>query len=133
MTQLARHFAARPDVRYGLTTLCVGLGQGASVIWENPHHAEYDGYRPTTTTTPAGADRSTTSATPPRPSPVPTLRSPAARHPRRRPERVTHALVRDVALPGGAGVLALVTLDNGLDHTKPTTLGAAGSPRCTRR
>ncbi|WNB84418.1 3-hydroxyacyl-CoA dehydrogenase NAD-binding domain-containing protein [Cellulomonas sp. ATA003] len=34
--------------------------------------------------------------------------------------------MRDVELPGGAGVLALVTLDNGLDHTKPTTLGAAG-------
>ncbi len=40
-------------------------------------------------------------------------------------ERVTHALVRDVALPGG-GTLALVTLDNGFDHTKPTTLGPAG-------
>ena len=41
-------------------------------------------------------------------------------------ERVTHALVRDVTLPGDAGVLALVTLDNGLDHTRPTTLGPAG-------
>lgn len=35
--QLARHFEARPTVRYGLTTMCVGLGQGATVIWENPH------------------------------------------------------------------------------------------------
>ncbi|MDM7853524.1 3-hydroxyacyl-CoA dehydrogenase NAD-binding domain-containing protein [Cellulomonas alba] len=43
-----------------------------------------------------------------------------------REERVTHALVRDVRLPGGAGTLALVTLDNGLDHTKPTTLGPLG-------
>lgn len=43
-----------------------------------------------------------------------------------RPERVTHALVRDVALPHGLGTLALVTIDNGLDHTKPTTLGPAG-------
>ena len=34
--------------------------------------------------------------------------------------------MRDVVLPGGAGVLALVTLDNGLDHTKPNTLGAGG-------
>lgn len=41
-------------------------------------------------------------------------------------ERVTHSLVRDVRLPGGAGVLALVTLDNGLDHTKPNTFGPAG-------
>ncbi len=43
-----------------------------------------------------------------------------------REERVTHALVRDVRLPGGLGTLALVTLDNGLDHTKPTTLGPRG-------
>jgi len=41
-------------------------------------------------------------------------------------ERVTHALVRDVRMPGDAGVLALVTLDNGLDHTKPNTFGPAG-------
>ena len=45
MTQLARHFAERPDVRYGLTTMCVGLGQGGTVIWENPHHTDYQGYR----------------------------------------------------------------------------------------
>ncbi|WP_249051559.1 3-hydroxyacyl-CoA dehydrogenase NAD-binding domain-containing protein [Cellulomonas fimi] len=37
-----------------------------------------------------------------------------------------HALVRDVALPGRAGTLALVTVDNGLDHTKPTTIGPLG-------
>ena len=37
MIQLARHFEQRPDVRYGLTALCVGLGQGGSIIWENPH------------------------------------------------------------------------------------------------
>jgi acetyl-CoA acyltransferase len=36
MTQLARQFAERPDVRYGLTAMCVGIGMGASVIWENP-------------------------------------------------------------------------------------------------
>jgi acetyl-CoA acyltransferase len=28
-------FAERPDVKYGLTTMCVGLGQGGSVIWKN--------------------------------------------------------------------------------------------------
>lgn len=48
-----------------------------------------------------------------------------------RPERVTHALVRDVRLPGGLGTLALVTLDNGLDHTKPTTLGPQGIAELT--
>lgn len=36
MTQLAAQFAERPDVRYGITTMCIGLGQGGTVIWENP-------------------------------------------------------------------------------------------------
>jgi len=39
MTQLARQFAERPDVKYGITTMCVGLGMGGTVIWENPHWA----------------------------------------------------------------------------------------------
>lgn len=38
-------------------------------------------------------------------------------------EVATQAHVRHVDLPGGAGRLALITLDNGLDHTKPTTFG----------
>jgi acetyl-CoA acyltransferase len=37
MIQLAAQFKTRPDVRYGLTAMCVGLGQGGSVIWENPY------------------------------------------------------------------------------------------------
>ena len=37
--QLARHFENHPEVRYGLTALCVGLGQGGTIIWENPHYA----------------------------------------------------------------------------------------------
>jgi len=41
-------------------------------------------------------------------------------------EIVTRALVRDVALPGGAGTMALITLDNGRDHTRPSTFGPAG-------
>jgi acetyl-CoA acyltransferase len=36
MIQLAAQFAERPDVRYGLTAMCVGLGQGGTVVWENP-------------------------------------------------------------------------------------------------
>jgi acetyl-CoA acyltransferase len=36
MTQLARQFAEHPEVRYGLTTMCIGLGMGGTVIWENP-------------------------------------------------------------------------------------------------
>ena len=38
MIQLARQFEMHPEVRYGLTAMCVGLGQGGSVIWENPHY-----------------------------------------------------------------------------------------------
>jgi acetyl-CoA acyltransferase len=38
MIQLARQFADHPEVRYGLTAMCVGIGQGATVIWENEHY-----------------------------------------------------------------------------------------------
>jgi acetyl-CoA acyltransferase len=34
MIQLARQFAEHPEVRYGLTTMCVGLGMGGTVLWE---------------------------------------------------------------------------------------------------
>ena len=37
MIQLARSFRDHPEARYGLTTMCIGLGMGGSVIWENPH------------------------------------------------------------------------------------------------
>ena len=37
MTQLAREFEEHPEVRYGLTAMCVGFGMGATTIWENPH------------------------------------------------------------------------------------------------
>jgi acetyl-CoA acyltransferase len=37
MTQLSRQFAQRPDVRYGLTAMCIGIGMGGTVIWENPN------------------------------------------------------------------------------------------------
>ncbi|MBO0811406.1 MAG: acetyl-CoA C-acyltransferase, partial [Microlunatus sp.] len=38
MIHLARTFRDNPQIRYGLTTMCVGLGMGGSVIWENPHY-----------------------------------------------------------------------------------------------
>ena len=41
-------------------------------------------------------------------------------------EVVTRALVRDVELPYGAGTMALITLDNGHDHTRPNTFGPGG-------
>ena len=34
---LARTFEAQPEVRYGITTMCIGLGMGGTVIWENPN------------------------------------------------------------------------------------------------
>jgi acetyl-CoA acyltransferase len=37
IAQLARGFHDRPDVRYGLTALCIGLGMGAAIVWENLH------------------------------------------------------------------------------------------------
>jgi acetyl-CoA acyltransferase len=37
MLNLARTFEEKPDVRYGITTMCIGLGMGGTVIWENPH------------------------------------------------------------------------------------------------
>ncbi|MFD5468513.1 thiolase family protein [Kitasatospora sp. NPDC127059] len=49
MNQLARRFEQRPDVRYGLTTMCIGFGMGGTIIWENPHwsgaeeSAEFEG------------------------------------------------------------------------------------------
>jgi 3-hydroxyacyl-CoA dehydrogenase/enoyl-CoA hydratase/carnithine racemase len=41
-------------------------------------------------------------------------------------ELVTRAIVRDVDLGPGVGLLALITLDNGHDHTKPNTFGPQG-------
>ncbi|KWV32377.1 thiolase family protein [Micromonospora rifamycinica] len=37
MTQLARQFVEHPEVRYGLTAMCIGIGMGGTVIWENPN------------------------------------------------------------------------------------------------
>jgi acetyl-CoA acyltransferase len=37
MLNLARGFEKHPEVRYGITTMCIGLGMGGTVIWENPH------------------------------------------------------------------------------------------------
>ncbi|GAA1050718.1 thiolase family protein [Arthrobacter russicus] len=37
MNQLARQFEEDHSVQYGITTMCIGLGMGATVIWANPH------------------------------------------------------------------------------------------------
>ncbi|QSB06400.1 thiolase family protein [Natronoglycomyces albus] len=36
MSQLSQSFAENPHVRYGITTMCVGMGMGGTIIWENP-------------------------------------------------------------------------------------------------
>ena len=36
MAQLAYGFRERPETRYGLTALCIGMGMGAAALWENP-------------------------------------------------------------------------------------------------
>ncbi|MBB5790904.1 acetyl-CoA C-acyltransferase [Jiangella mangrovi] len=41
MNQLARQFEEHPEVRYGVTTMCIGIGMGGTVVWENPHHTDY--------------------------------------------------------------------------------------------
>ena len=38
MAQLADGFERRPAVRYGMTALCIGLGMGAALLWENVRH-----------------------------------------------------------------------------------------------
>jgi acetyl-CoA acyltransferase len=38
MIQLAKQFEDHSDVRYGMTTMCVGLGMGGTVIWENTNY-----------------------------------------------------------------------------------------------
>ena len=35
MAQLAHGFDRQPDVRYGLTALCIGFGMGAALLWES--------------------------------------------------------------------------------------------------
>ena len=34
---LANGFKDHPEVRYGVTTMCIGLGMGGTIIWENPN------------------------------------------------------------------------------------------------
>ncbi|MFN8173120.1 MAG: thiolase family protein [Candidatus Nanopelagicales bacterium] len=38
MSYLARDFERTPSAKYGLTTMCIGLGMGGTVIWENLNH-----------------------------------------------------------------------------------------------
>ena len=126
MIHLARAFRDHPEVRYGLTTLCIGLGMGGTVIWENPRY-EREGGDPLE---PPAARRKHMGARRwcrgPSMSPeeLDTLIAEASEA--AEGEVVTRALSRDVALPHGAGTGVVITLDNGQDHTRPNTLGPAG-------
>jgi acetyl-CoA acyltransferase len=35
MNNLAKNFTVNPSAKYGITTMCIGLGMGGTVIWEN--------------------------------------------------------------------------------------------------
>lgn len=35
MSNLARDFEVNPQAKFGITTMCIGLGMGGTVIWEN--------------------------------------------------------------------------------------------------
>ncbi|MFM1749973.1 MAG: hypothetical protein RL658_114 [Actinomycetota bacterium] len=37
MLNLARTFEENPAIRYGITTMCIGLGMGGTVVWENAY------------------------------------------------------------------------------------------------
>ena len=121
MTQLARQFEDDPSVRYGITTMCVGLGMGATVIWENPHHPDYSGTAPTAAAT----------APPPKEPPHERRRFTGTGRPL--PRRDHHPLLRPGhRAPAAAGrqaaaTFALITLDNGLDHPSPPRWGPTPS------
>ena len=83
--------------------MCIGIGMGGTVIWENPHCDRRGRLMMTRLSSQDLLDRGAALS--------PTTRC------------VTEAKSRDVALPHGAGTMALITLDNGLDHTRPNTFG----------
>ena len=112
MTQLARQFEEHPEVRYGLTAMCIGIGMGGTVIWENPHHADYG------KESHAVSDHTTDDLRRRAEAISPTRSSP-------------DATCATSPCPGGAGTLALITLDNGVrphqaQHVRPAAV--AGSP-----
>jgi acetyl-CoA acyltransferase len=46
MIHLARTFREHPEIRYGVTTMCIGLGMGGTVIWENAASPSEEGRPP---------------------------------------------------------------------------------------
>ena len=41
-TVLENEVVTEAKVRYGLTAMCIGIGMGGTVIWENPAYARSD-------------------------------------------------------------------------------------------
>ena len=107
MTQLARQFEEHPEVRYGITA-CASASAWAA--------------RSSGRTRTGTAPRAPTA---PRETQVSTEQNPLATE-QFPDEVVTKALVQFFDLPAGAGRFALITLDNGFDHTKPNTFGPGG-------
>ena len=105
MIQLARQFREHPEVRYGLTTMCIGLGMGGTVIWENPHYSDGGAAAVNAEELP-DADRDGGGG-----------RRRRGGHPRAQP---------GVGCPHAGPTAVLITLDNGHDHTRPNTLGPRG-------
>ncbi len=102
-----------------MTTMCIGWAWGHR-HWEKPAHADYG-----TDYTPSRWSRSMSAAD---------FHKLAELFPG---ETVTHSYVQDIKLPAvngtSPGTFALVTLDNGLDHSKPTTLGPEHPDRAGHR
>jgi hypothetical protein len=101
VAQLAYAMRERPSSRYGLTALCVGMGHGRGA--------------------PMGACLEASLA-------MPTLRGRAdlrgaAVKPGSEPKPLTQFKLAQVRRPELERPLALVTIDNGADHTKPTVFG----------
>ena len=113
MIHLARTFREHPEVRYGITTMCIGLGMGGTVIWENPLTRD-------DSSTPALAEGRR--MTPDELSALVESRRGAWPTARSSPTPCS----RDVALPHGAGTAVLDHPGQRSDHSRPNTLGPRG-------
>ena len=129
MIQLARQFREHPEVRYGLTTMCIGLGHGRLGDLGEPAPRRRRS---------EGDEQVSTDADLPPLRPEDELQALLDEASALTPDEVvTRALSRDVALPHTGRTAVLITLDNGADHTRPTTFGprglAAWNARARRR
>ena len=111
LAQLAYGFGERPKARYGLTALCIGMGMGAAVVWSLSLRAPRRARPALTALTALGLP------------PVPSRTVPLAQHRQRRPRNAMTLETGLARVESEQGPIALVTIDNGEDYTKPTSLG----------